>query len=56
MIHTWRPVGLHGRFLLLRVLAPVAFDLDDEVQEILVALSVIHQHDKVGRYLRDSKP
>ena len=42
------PVRLHRRLLLLRVLAPVALDLDDEMQEIVVAVPVVDEDDEVG--------
>ena len=32
MVHAGHPVGVHRGLLLLGVLAPVALDLDDEVQ------------------------
>ena len=35
--------------LLLGVLAPVALDLDDEVQQVIVAVAVIHQNDEVRK-------
>ena len=37
--------------LLLRVLAPVALDLDDEMQRVVRAVAVVHQHDEVGQIL-----
>ena len=47
------PVGVHRGLLLLRVLAPVALDLDDEVQQVVVAVPVVHQHDEVGEIAAD---
>ena len=51
MVHAGHPVGLHRGFLLLRVLAPVALDLDHEMQQVIGAVTVIHQHDEVGQIL-----
>ncbi len=51
MVHARHPVGVHRGFLLLRVLAPVALDLDDEMQQVIGAVAVIHQHDEVGPIL-----
>ena len=47
IVHTGNPVDVHSRLLFLRVFAPVAFDLDDQVQQIIVAMAVINQHDEV---------
>ncbi len=49
MIHSRHPVGIHGGFLLVRVLAPVALDLDHEMQRVSRAVAVIYQHDEVGQ-------
>ena len=49
MVYSGHPVGLHGGFLFFRVLAPVAFDLDDEVEKIIFAVPVIDAHDEVGQ-------
>jgi hypothetical protein len=35
--------------LLLGVFAPVALDLDDQMQQVVIAVAVIHQHDEVGQ-------
>ena len=43
MIHTGHPVGFHGGFLLFRVFAAIAFDLDDEVKEIVIAKPIIRR-------------
>jgi hypothetical protein len=43
-------------FLLLGVLAPVALDLDDEVQQVVGALAVVDQHDEVGQVLAHLEP
>ena len=51
MVHAGHPVGVHRGFLLLRILAPVALDLDDEMQQVVVAVAVIDQHDEVGQIL-----
>ena len=51
LIHAGHPVGVHRGLLLLRVLAPVALDLDDQVQQVVVAVAVVHQHDEVGQIL-----
>ena len=51
MVHAGHPVGVHRGFLLLRVLAPVALDLDHEMQRIVGTVAVIHQHDEVGQIL-----
>ena len=51
MVHARHPVGVHRGFLLLRVLAAVALDLDHEMQQVVVAVPVVHQHDEVGQIL-----
>ena len=51
MVHAGHPVGVHRGFLLLRILAAVALDLDDEMQQVIGAVAVIHQHDEVGQIL-----
>ena len=47
-VHAWYPVGLHGRFFLFGVLASVALDLDHEVEQVVVAVAIVHEHDEVG--------
>ena len=47
VVHTRHPVNLHGVLLLLGVLSPVAFDFDDQVQQIVIAMAVINVHDEV---------
>ena len=42
---------LHRRFLFLGILASVPLDLDDQVQEVVVAMGVVDQHDEVGQIL-----
>lgn len=49
MVHAGNPVGVHRGFLFHRVLAPVALDLDHEIQQVVVAVAVIHPHDEVGQ-------
>ena len=51
MVHAGHPVGVHRGLLLLRVLAPVALDLDDQVQQVVGAVAVVDQHDEVGQVL-----
>ena len=51
VVHAGHPVGFHGGLLLLGILAAVALDLDDQVQQVVVAVAVIHQHDEVGQVL-----
>src|SRR5271165_1848958 len=43
------PIGVHRVRLVLGVLAAVALDLDDEVQEVVLPVSVIHSHDEIGQ-------
>src|SRR5690606_17339608 len=47
VIHAGNPVGVHGGLLFLGVLAPVALDLDDQVQRVVLAVAVVHLHDEV---------
>ena len=47
VVHTGYLVNLHGVLLLLGILAPVAFDFDDQVQQIVIAMAVINVHDEV---------
>ena len=35
-------------FFLFGVLTPVAFDFDDQVQQVVLTVTVIHQHDEIG--------
>ncbi len=49
MIHAGHPVGIHGGFFHYCVLAPVALDLAHQMQQVVVAVAVIHQHDEVGQ-------
>ena len=37
------PVGVHGGFLFLGIFGTVALDLDDEVEEVIAATSVVDQ-------------
>jgi len=48
VVHAGHPVGVHGRFFLDRVLATVALNLDDEMQQVVLTMAVIDQHDEVG--------
>ena len=48
VVHTGNPVGVHGGFLFLGVFAPIALDLDDQVQGVVLAVAIIHQDDEVG--------
>src|ERR1035437_2005971 len=45
------PVGIHGGFLLFRIFATVAFDFNDEMQRVVIAVAVVHQHDEIGEIL-----
>ena len=47
MIHPGHPVGIHGGFLLFGVFSSIALDLDDEMQEIVLATAIIDENDKV---------
>ena len=47
VVNAGDPVGLHGGLLLLGVLCTVALDLDDQVEEVVVAASVVDQEDEV---------
>ena len=47
MIHTGHPVGLHGGLLFFGVLAAIAFDFHNQVQQVVFAVAVLHQHDEV---------
>src|SRR5439155_11816815 len=51
IVHTGDPIDVHSRLLFLRVFAAVALDLDDQVQQIIVAMAVINQHDEVRQVL-----
>ena len=42
VVHAGHPVGFHRGFLLLGVFAAVAFDLDDQMEEVVVAVAVVH--------------
>src|ERR1051326_5933016 len=48
MIHPRHPGSVQRWLLLLCVLAPVSFDLNDEVERIVWTAPVIHAHDEVG--------
>jgi hypothetical protein len=48
MVHSGHPVGVHGLGFHLGILSPVAFDLYDEMEEILLAPPVIDQDNEVG--------
>ena len=56
IVHARHPVGFHRRLLFLGVLPPVALDLDDQVQEVVVAVAIVDQDDEVGPVLRVSEP
>ncbi len=56
VVHARHPVGLHRGFLLLGVFAPIAFDLDNQVQQVIFAVPVVHQHDEVGEVLARLEP
>jgi hypothetical protein len=45
--HPWHPIGVHRGLLFLRILAPVALDLGDEMQRIAWSASIIHLHDEI---------
>ena len=52
MVHARHPVRFHRGLLLLGVLAAVALDLHDEVEQVVLAVlvlpaAVVHQHDEV---------
>ena len=49
VVHAGHPVGVHRGLLLLRVLAPVTFDLHHQVQRIVAPLPVVHQYNEVGQ-------
>ena len=49
MVHAGHPVGIHRGFFLFGILAPVALDLDHQIQQIVRAVAVIDQHDEVGQ-------
>src|SRR5580700_3155329 len=49
VVHAGHPVRIHRYLLFLRVLTPVTLDLDDQVQQIVLAVAVIHQHDKIRK-------
>jgi hypothetical protein len=49
VVHAGDPVGVHRGLLVLGILAPVALDLDNEVQRVVVAMAIIHQDDEVGQ-------
>ena len=47
VVHAWNPVRFHRRLLLLGVFATVAFDLNNHVQQIIIAVTIIDPDDKV---------
>ena len=49
VIYAWHPVRVHRGLLLLGILAPVAFNFDNQVQQVVLAMAIIHQHDKIGQ-------
>src|SRR5580700_1738255 len=49
VVNSGRPVGIHCCLFLLGVFATVTFDLHDEVQKVVVPVSVVHQDDEVGK-------
>jgi outer membrane protein TolC len=51
VIHARHPIRFHRGFLFLCILAPIALNLDNEVQEVVIAVAVIHEHDEVGQIL-----
>ena len=55
VIHAGYPVRLHGGFLFFGILAAVAFDLDNQVQRVVLAMAVIQQHDKIGNVVAVNK-
>jgi len=36
IVHTGNPVGSHGRLLFLGVFAPIAFDLNNQMQRVVL--------------------
>ena len=53
VVHTGDPVGFHGGFLFLCVLAPVALDLDHQVEEVVAPVAILDAGDEVGAVLAD---
>src|SRR3990172_6759215 len=42
VVYTRHPVGLHSGLLLFGILTPVALDLNNQVQQVVIAVTVIH--------------
>ncbi len=49
MVHAGHPIGVHGQFLFLGVLAPIALDLDHQIERIAGPAPIIHLHDEIGQ-------
>src|SRR4028118_1997017 len=47
VVYTRYPVGLHRRLLFLCILSSVTLNLDHEMQQMIVTMSVIHQHNEI---------
>ena len=47
VVHAGNPVGLHGGGLFLGVLAAVAFDFYNKVEQVFCAMAIIHADDEV---------
>ena len=47
VIYAGNPVGIHRGFLFLRIFTTVALDLDDEIEQVIVPVPIIHAHDEV---------
>ena len=52
IIHTRDPIGVHSRLLGLGIFPSLSFDLNNQIQKIIVATAIINEHDKV----RDVRP
>ena len=49
------PIGLHGALLLFGILAAVALDFDDKVEQVLFSVAVVNKHheNQVNLYVAD---
>jgi hypothetical protein len=47
VIHARHPIGFHGRFFLLGILAPVALNLDDQIQQIVLSPAIVNLHNEI---------
>ena len=56
IIHTRYPIGIHGRLLGLGIFPSLSFDLNDQIQKIIVATAIINENDKVRQVRPHFRP